>query len=489
MRRLRHYGMYLAHLVPLLFLLYSYSPLPHPDTVFYNMPSPLLQNKNILPLPSTLSTKIYVPVYLKSYALLKHFLPILTQRGPNPNYSSQTLFESHYESYTGYTRQIYELSLYLTLQKDLTRFLTQYPAPTPYTPEGLAAKLRTQLDTELILGIDNNPLYFKTQLQPMLQTLLQPMPDSATRTALLTPEFAIAVVFPSDTIAIPPLPYPNLPAHQRTTHLKDMAESINWRLLIAGNKQKIETPLIFDNREPGCLVAMAQAFKYAIRTLDEPLSLQKVITVHQLCVEKINNSLNDYQKKHSTQPFRQNPNPAGFSMISPKETNMTPAGKRELCLYENIDKDYTLRDNYLQTCLYDEPLKDRMETILAQYNHNMAQAHNPQQKLQYIVSTLSLLERIHPFWDANCRTFCTVLLNSELLRHGFPVTVLEDPNYCDGYSTPEFMQEVVNGFTNYHYVKEHGHFMGEPIRKIDPANQKLIAQLKAIFLEAADATP
>ncbi len=487
MRQLKQYGIALLQLTPLVLLLHGYSPLPYPETVFYNMPSPVLQNKNLWPLPNTLSTKIYVPLYLNSRALVKNFLPIFIQTGFNPKASSQELFESHNRHYTGYTRQIYELSLYLKLQSGLSKFLAQQPVPTPYTTQGLANKFRDTLDTQFILGIDNNPLYFKTQLQPMLDTLLHPLPKSATRAVLLTAEFAEAVVFPTHPVIIPELPYPSLSPQARATHLKDMAEHINWRLLIAGTKQQIETALTFDKREPGCLIAMARAFKNAIRSIDEPLSLQKVITTHQLCVENVSGELNEQHKKHPEQPFRKGSRPVGYSMNTDTEVNITPEGKKELCLYENVDQDYTFRYNYLQTTLYGDNLKNRIEEILAAYNQQMDSTQDPQQKLYHIVSTLSLLERIHPFWDANGRTFCTVLLNRELLRHGFPTTVLENPNYCDGYSTPDFMQEILKGFDHYQYVKENGHFPGESKKPLDPENQNLMAQLKQIFLETADA--
>lgn len=49
--------------------------------------------------------------------------------------------------------------------------------------------------------------------------------------------------------------------------------------------------------------------------------------------------------------------------------------------------------------------------------------------------------------DGNCRTICMVLLNSLLMRYGFPPSLMDDPNKFDGFSIEELVNLVKQGMT------------------------------------------
>ncbi len=253
--------------------------------------------------------------------------------------------------------------------------------------------------------------------------------------------------------------------YQQSTYKELMSDlvtnKVGWRLFVDGTKQCAETAASYDEREPGCLLAMAKAFTHAMHIVPEPLTFETIINLHKLCLEGVNKLNED---PLSVEPFRKSNDIVGFGLTEiGNEKTKTINGYRELCLYPDIDKDYTVRCNRVQAILYGEALEKRVKTILTNYEIVMNTKMSKEERLRQIVSLVALLERIHPFWDANCRTLCVMVLNKELVRHGFPLTILEDPNRFDCFSREELMNEVINGFKHYDYVKEHHCFPGEDV--------------------------
>ena len=70
-------------------------------------------------------------------------------------------------------------------------------------------------------------------------------------------------------------------------------------------------------------------------------------------------------------------------------------------------------------------------------------------RLENIVTMIQKLERLHPFSDGNCRTFCMLLLNRELIRNKLPPCLLTNPNDFDGLSQSEMINEVLAGQNRY----------------------------------------
>ncbi|MBF0206774.1 MAG: Fic family protein [Oligoflexia bacterium] len=68
-------------------------------------------------------------------------------------------------------------------------------------------------------------------------------------------------------------------------------------------------------------------------------------------------------------------------------------------------------------------------------------------QLRVIVDHVQRLEQLHPFNDANLRTFAVILLDRLLMQHGFPPVTLENPNVFDLHSVDELI-EVVKGGMN-----------------------------------------
>src|SRR3990167_2726040 len=85
---------------------------------------------------------------------------------------------------------------------------------------------------------------------------------------------------------------------------------------------------------------------------------------------------------------------------------------------------------------------------ISEYLSAMTSTNESALKLQLIIELVHNLAQLHPFSDANCRTFCMSLLNHLLLRNGFPFVILDDPNRFDLLSRKELLREVITGMEN-----------------------------------------
>lgn len=79
-------------------------------------------------------------------------------------------------------------------------------------------------------------------------------------------------------------------------------------------------------------------------------------------------------------------------------------------------------------------------------------------KLSAIAHAVQALERIHPFNDVNCRSFCMVFLNILLIQNGFLPALIDDPNKFDGYDCHSLVVLIKEGIqrtqTLHRYIKE-----------------------------------
>ena len=92
---------------------------------------------------------------------------------------------------------------------------------------------------------------------------------------------------------------------------------------------------------------------------------------------------------------------------------------------------------------FDKKIKD----LIANYNQHI-QSVSADEKLKLIIETVTDFERLHPFYDANIRTFGILLLNRLLIQNGFPPATQADPNRLDGYSKDQLLQEIKKSIEN-----------------------------------------
>lgn len=108
------------------------------------------------------------------------------------------------------------------------------------------------------------------------------------------------------------------------------------------------------------------------------------------------------------------------------------------------DEEYLLLGSVL-TIDPQDAMKLSLESLLQVYKLTLAEAITPFEKITAMVIFVQNCEQLHPFIDANLRTFVTVFLNHLLIMNGFPPTIMKDPNHFDGYSVAELVTEVIEG--------------------------------------------
>jgi hypothetical protein len=131
------------------------------------------------------------------------------------------------------------------------------------------------------------------------------------------------------------------------------------------------------------------------------------------------------------------------------------------CIGETIPNEFYLkcatkapRRNFygfsVLTC--EQPRKTLVECLefhIQKYKNEMQMAGSDNiKKLQAICRFLSTVERIHPFYDGNCRTVY-FLLHKLLIDNNFPPSLLDNPNIFDGLAVNELVEKVILGMDKF----------------------------------------
>lgn len=280
----------------------------------------------------------------------------------------------------------------------------------------------------------------------------------------------------------------------------DFSPSEFWRLFIDANRQQVG-PLGFDQKEPGYLKSLQSAFDFALKRIDQPLTADFLIQLHDQSVKytkttyhgtleeksepvEIRQNFDMGLRNHGTEfgiiPTGENKNitEAGLAEILNRIANgerfvlMIASGDNAKGYYiknTNIPKPVTPQYiDEIYTRLTSEPnveatlsvpnesvneLKAKMTRHINNYNTAIANAADEDQKIFAIAELVHNLEDDHSFTDANCRTFVLELLPILLMKEGFPPSILTNPNRFDLYSVTELVEEVRAGFQRFNQLK------------------------------------
>lgn len=256
-----------------------------------------------------------------------------------------------------------------------------------------------------------------------------------------------------------------------------------------GNKAKLPTGIDeWERREPGSLAGVLNAYAHCVNKIDtrQPFTTEDILKIHEQCVDKVSGTVYDKIKHRSTHSVNK-----GFRKYSESVTfrfipgvNLSKAGCKNVAEY--IWNNIVDHENPSYMLHHVSSAKE-IEDILIQHVNTGADNHSPlsplidglvetkdnstlptriqqvldnlyQQldnipgdpqaedlKITAIVSAVQELEQMHPFQDANCRTFCLVLLNSLLMQQGYDPAIIDDPNKFDGFSVEELVEVVKCG--------------------------------------------
>ena len=237
-----------------------------------------------------------------------------------------------------------------------------------------------------------------------------------------------------------------------------------WRFFIDADRESLN-PLMFDETEPGYMVACMRAFFNAVSNIERAPSIDFIRQIHKDATQDVAmQSLQDATIKSfsvTNQPgeFRRETIVGfGFSMDTSSHGLMELWSMQAELNYSLFKKKSYEPNRYRIKCWplnSHDYLFKKVTSIFQDYESlrelyiQNSNAGSPEQHLKNIVLTIQKLERLHPFADGNCRTFCMILLNRELMRTGFPPCLLTNPNHFDGLSQNEMIEEVIAGQNRY----------------------------------------
>lgn len=238
------------------------------------------------------------------------------------------------------------------------------------------------------------------------------------------------------------------------------ADSI-WRFFIDADRKDI-TPKIFDTTEPGYIVSCMRAFFNLFSDLDTMVTPDFVKQIHKDATKDVGVFLTSGVFRTGT------PHKFGFGLdVSSLGVSELENMKEELnyTLIKDDSFPYGHKNHYRVICgeVDESFISSKVEIITKAYEDRLKEIPdeifpgNPEDaiklnfflRLENTVLMIQKLERLHPFSEGNCRTFCMLLLNRELIRNRLPPCLLTNPNDFDGLSQNEMINEVLAGQNRY----------------------------------------
>jgi len=272
-------------------------------------------------------------------------------------------------------------------------------------------------------------------------------------------------------------PFVNVPRHQRWRMCLDPDKVAFVETHVAGARGNPLLPFMFDST-PGYLHGVLNGWQTSMTNLNSRLDVGLICALHRACYTA------DYAYERDA-----------YSSSFPlhQGANMTPAGAEELRAFAKAlrktvpeyavvgsEAAYTAfvqarksqpgaqpDESFTTHALLTRPkapfsvTREHMGMFLHQYQaqRNKTPKATPAQRQAQAIELCQNLEQLHPFPDANARTFSILLLNHLLARDKLPLTMFEDPNRLDGWSRGELAQVLEEGQARV------GEWSGQHIRK------------------------
>ncbi len=221
-----------------------------------------------------------------------------------------------------------------------------------------------------------------------------------------------------------------------------------WRLFCDSELQSQELGWYdFEQREPGYLLAMTKAHLFMRQTINEPLTMDLIKQLHAKATDNVKHMV---KKNHSGQ-LRHHTESLRYGVSPSTSLRGLVQSIRHSLRYE--DYDFTTSGyGQLYHLLYACDIKlvaKKFKRILSHYQLNIFQAVTAKDYLLAIATLISRLEKLHPFIDGNTRTFSMLLLNRELIRHGFSPSMLFNPNVSGCYCRERLANEIAEGMKRF----------------------------------------
>lgn len=111
----------------------------------------------------------------------------------------------------------------------------------------------------------------------------------------------------------------------------------------------------------------------------------------------------------------------------------------------SLEHESTVKKYYEAIEVLHHFFKIEIRDILSTLDRQLSLPLSSRQKLYQIALAVQNLERLHPFRDVNCRTFCMVFLNTLLIQNNFLPALITDINKFDGYDLDSLVNLIEEG--------------------------------------------
>jgi ankyrin repeat protein len=269
--------------------------------------------------------------------------------------------------------------------------------------------------------------------------------------------------------------------------LKDYPQEQLWRLVVDGRFWAKQNGYKgYESREKGSVNASLDTLIYfalqANQTKDFEVSVELIKNIHKRCgkdVEELEdkspgelretepvsfgipasrassdgiNELLDIEFLQKRAIF--GPGVAGVFAPNITTNHLETPSSKDIELEDIGEKIYAQmkKDGFNDSSHFYIAPREDVETILGKitdsYNEKIKLAETLDDKVEVIVSHIKYYEILHPFKDANGRTFVNTLMNTLLMQQGLPPATLYEPNVFDLYSSKELVTVVKEAMFN-----------------------------------------
>tara|TARA_R110002110_G_scaffold415797_1_gene656196 strand:+ start:15263 stop:16363 length:1101 start_codon:yes stop_codon:yes gene_type:complete len=214
----------------------------------------------------------------------------------------------------------------------------------------------------------------------------------------------------------------------------------------------------YEQREPGCIQSMYDAFEYIMSSIEAPLTVEYIQSIHKIAAANIPPFVRFVgwgdEIKESIQPGQFKQHKSGTILMD--VDTITPLGYKDMILKFRASDCYMDNQKFrIMLGFPENGFINEVNNIISEYEINVKK-DSPYEKLKAIVALAQCLDRAHPFKDGNIRVFATLLMNRELVKHGFSPSLMNDPNILDGHSLEESMRQVIFGMENFKFLRTNG---------------------------------
>lgn len=122
-----------------------------------------------------------------------------------------------------------------------------------------------------------------------------------------------------------------------------------------------------------------------------------------------------------------------------------------------------------------------MQNIIHDYEHEIAEAKEDNDKIKVICKYVQRIDQLHPFMDGNIRT-CYILLNKLLHDFNLPLALVINPNRLDCCTVDEVVSMVKEGQDIYKSLLAHQ----DPNKFIINTRQEIVPEFKSFSCEGVD---